>query len=743
MRRSALVLCTLFIAPSAAAQPALQWARKPVQTVTVDFGMAYDGARERLVLFGGTDGAVVRDETWEWDGSSWGLRTSVASPSARHGHRMVFDPAAARVVLFGGIDAGGGLRSDLWQWDGVEWLQRDTGSGPSPRLGHAMVYDPVRRSVVLFGGQDASGPLGDTWEWDGAQWVERFGAAPPARCGGAMAFDGARGVVVLFGGCTDGGSGSYLGDTWEWDGSTWTAAAPRQSPPALAAAELAYDPVAGRVVLFGGTSETPRAGSAATWEWDGADWTARSPSMAPPARAGFRMEWVADRRRIVAFGGSLTWGCGEFPAAVAPDTWEWDGDEWSLRTRAASPLWPGTGAAAYDEARQRIVVFKGRGTPATPETWEWDGAVWRVIPAAVQPSARDAYAIAYDPQRQRVVLFGGRGGSELGDTWEWDGTTWTEVETANAPPPRAGAAMAYDRARGEMLLFAGASGTFLDDTWSYDGADWTERQVSVVPGERLWHGMVYDEVRQVIVMFGGRDSMDLLGDTWEWDGSAWTMRAPPSAPGIRDGVSMYWDPVRGRVRFFGGTVVINYFDDTWEWDGETWVDVPTANPPPPRGFAATAYDRARDQLVIFSGFPPNADTYVLGAAEVARSSNYGRGCGGTNGVPQLAAFGRPVSGNAAFGLDVVAARGDSPFAVYLASHAGALALPGGCSVQLDPSSVFAAVGGAANASGFAHVPLPLPLGLPPFAFVAQAVVADAGSAIGVALTPGLGVTLGR
>lgn len=58
---------------------------------------------------------------------------------------------------------------------------------------------------------------------------------------------------------------------------------------------------------------------------------------------------------------------------------------------------------AYDEARQRVVVFGGRDSWATDyssETWEWDGTTWllRIAASAVEP--RGAGAAAYESYRR-------------------------------------------------------------------------------------------------------------------------------------------------------------------------------------------------------------------------------------------------------------------------------------------------------------------------------------------------------
>lgn len=36
---------------------------------------------------------------------------------------------------------------------------------------HAMAYDDARQVVVLYGGYDGAGRLGDTWTWDGVSWT--------------------------------------------------------------------------------------------------------------------------------------------------------------------------------------------------------------------------------------------------------------------------------------------------------------------------------------------------------------------------------------------------------------------------------------------------------------------------------------------------------------------------------------------------------------------------------------------
>ncbi|HEY1916107.1 MAG TPA: hypothetical protein VGH27_11100 [Streptosporangiaceae bacterium] len=86
-----------------------------------------------------------------------------------------------------------------------------------------------------------------------------------------MAYDGATRTVVLFAG----DPAAPAGDTWAWDGTTWTEQAPATRPPGLQAAGMAYDAATGSEVLFGGwyytngehDLRTVYRDSDATWTW--------------------------------------------------------------------------------------------------------------------------------------------------------------------------------------------------------------------------------------------------------------------------------------------------------------------------------------------------------------------------------------------------------------------------------------------------------------------------------------------
>lgn len=230
-----------------------QWVQQSPTTSPqprVFHAMAFDSARQRVVLFGGSNGPSYWG-TWEWDGADWAY-LSAPGPVGREGHAMAYDAARQRVVLFGGqpVPNTFPVRNDVWEWDGTSWHQPWPQNTPPARRGHAMAYDPQSQRVIVFGGMDNNGTaLADTWEWDGTDWIARFTPTyPPARHGHAMTFDPSSQSVVLFGGR----NGGDLADTWEWDGVAWTESQPLASPPAQHGHALAYDPDIELVVLHGG-----------------------------------------------------------------------------------------------------------------------------------------------------------------------------------------------------------------------------------------------------------------------------------------------------------------------------------------------------------------------------------------------------------------------------------------------------------------------------------------------------------
>jgi len=311
------------------------------------------------------------------------------------------------------------------EYSNEAWLLADSvwtrfpAQGPPARESFNMVYDHARNKTVLFSGSAIGGVPADTWEWDGVHWEEitGFQTVPESRMDHAMAFDRTTSRIVLYGGYFQ--KNSVGTDTWEYDGMDWYLKSPESSLPQLYGHKMAFDSQTGSVLLFGGVS---------------------SPE--------------------------------DYPLN---DIWKWQGTEWELlvpeTTKPPSRL---NHAMAYDEYRERLVVFGGWVNPGMDDnTWEWDGADWhKMEPATTKPPGRYDHAMTYDSERFRSVMSGGYGEEGvLNDVWEWDGNDWYPVTIlSETPPARCGQAMVYDPDQKSVMLFGGGGpGTvkFMGDTWEF------------------------------------------------------------------------------------------------------------------------------------------------------------------------------------------------------------------------------------------------------------------------------------
>lgn len=285
----------------------------------------------------------------------------------------------------------------------------------------AMAYDPTLKESILFiPSTEQNNPTkndrSQTWAWNGQtsswrRWCPTGCTQPPATYqtyygpswSASMAYDKVNHNLVLYIGATINDAGGYNGDdpqTWIWESAsqTWSRYDPaRKEPPGRSTSAMAYDEKLGKMVMFGGGTDT--------WTWDGSA----------------------------------------------------SGEKWQQQTAGPVPAFRSADSMAYDSERQVVTMFGGQdftGTQTDATTWTWDGQ-WTQHPAPGPPSRSDA-AMVFDRLGKKIILFGGeRGGDQLGDTWAWDGAVWTEQVVTAQPAARANPAMSYDEVRDEGVLFGG------------------------------------------------------------------------------------------------------------------------------------------------------------------------------------------------------------------------------------------------------------------------------------------------
>ncbi|HZQ49210.1 MAG TPA: kelch repeat-containing protein [Candidatus Dormibacteraeota bacterium] len=350
--------------------------------------MAYDSAHGELVLFGGGQDTLsnVLGDTWLLSGINtlpvnWAQSQTSTTPAARAWPAMDYDSARGVTVMFGGSTGGPGGFQETWEWDGFHWVLRTPQNSPPALNSAVMAYDSRRHVSVLFGGETAAGTASSqTWEWDGTYWTQRSPAvSPPARTSAGMVYDSSRGVMVLFGGTAN----SVLGDTWQYDGTTWTQMSTAVAPSARFGPAMAFDSARARTVLFGGEGSSGRMGD--TWEWDGTAWSQRSTAIAPYARFWASMAFDSERNRTVLFGGDHI---QPYDLGPTNDTWEWDGSQWTRDWTSAAPAVRAAQAMSFDSGRERMVLFGGNNAATSPATLFGD--TWELGSGTVSPAGNAA-----------------------------------------------------------------------------------------------------------------------------------------------------------------------------------------------------------------------------------------------------------------------------------------------------------------------------------------------------------------
>ena len=453
--------------------------------------LAYDGASEKVVLFGGV--YPVLQDTWEWDGIVWTqVQTSGAAPAP--GGRMAYDSLRRKLVM---IAADG-----TWEFSASTWTKQTSTMTPPLSSGAAMVYDSTRDRMVLLS-------YGTTWEWDGADWSARSEATPAILNTYNIAFDAARSKVVLFTGTNE---------TWDWDGTNWTLRV--RVPPPMQQHSMAYDEARGETVLYG---------QGETWLWNGTRWEQRV--VTPNPGEGGRMVYDRVRERIMLLAG---------------DFWEWDGTTWTQLVGSGANG-PGGGHMVYDSRRKVIVVFStdvGDMGISSSATWEWNGSDWTRRTSSNQPPACGDCGIAYDSLRRQTVVMGHFGGAPYTATatWLWDGIDWTLAPTLQNPVGQTLPGMAYDAARDRIVSVARWRDYGGGYEWTGDASTSWLAAASPAP-PRDWTAMAYDTRRKVLVVYGGRyaplASLNVtLHDTWETvaQGTSCSSTADCSSGACVDGV---------------------------------------------------------------------------------------------------------------------------------------------------------------------------------------------------------------
>ncbi len=178
--------------------------------------------RSQFLLYGGDDGGMTNnrfDDLWyltldvALDTATWQLLTpgGVQAP-AQSSACVVYDPAAHRLILYGGETADGVDVATTYQYllDTNVWQQdTTTGTPPSGESFAQCAWDPVSQRVLLYGGQQNGGvPLGAiaTYDPDAHVWAtpQIVSGSPGDRSDGGAVYIASLGGMLWYGGRTGG-----------------------------------------------------------------------------------------------------------------------------------------------------------------------------------------------------------------------------------------------------------------------------------------------------------------------------------------------------------------------------------------------------------------------------------------------------------------------------------------------------------------------------------------------------------
>ncbi len=322
-------------------------------------------------------------------------------PRGRYGAAMVWDAGEDQMILFGGRAKGlfgEKVLNDTWIFnlEDQTWKRLPTRSKPSARLSPGLIFDPESRQLILFGGLGRDQRFGDTWVLDLEKgiWEDITPpVSPSARSDMGLALDGKQNKALLFGGYCQESQREKCAETWIFDleSRTWSEVHPVDSPPVTYGLRLVFDPDNQRFLQWGGhmsglkDNMVQSLGYADTiWAFSFMEenWIALPDPAGAAPRERYWHHFVADpiSGEIILYGGNGGQGFLDDTWTYAPRSNRWQSIQWN-----DPPPQRIQGAAAFDDSRQKLILFGGVGDDflVYRDTWIYSAetAIWeRIIP---------------------------------------------------------------------------------------------------------------------------------------------------------------------------------------------------------------------------------------------------------------------------------------------------------------------------------------------------------------------------
>lgn len=390
--------------------------------------MVFRDYDDSVLVYGGTClPAGVSNDTWIWDGTDWTELDLERTASSKFGYGLAYDPKRNHTVIYGG--SGLSESNVTYRLSGNRWIELVGDYEPGPRT--QFVFQPSLNGdgLWLYGGQSSNDFLEDMWRLDDFRWTPVDTEDAPLFCSSPLgAIDPERERLVLL--CSD-------SETFEYDGSEWELKTSNDSPSPRRFSVMSWDPASRRIIMYGGIDDFGTYLDE-TWAWNGSQWTKLDIGRndKPKARILPTMFIDPQSNRIMLAGGI---GRPGFDADFEryEDQWRFDGSKW-VEMNPSQKLPQRYGAqVALDPNNNRILVFGGKSIDEKylGDLWAWNGTSWSEVEDGPAPPPRMNGRMVWDPSLGRIVLYGGYAGLYYSELWTFDGS-WKRIEPAAGGPVR-------------------------------------------------------------------------------------------------------------------------------------------------------------------------------------------------------------------------------------------------------------------------------------------------------------------
>ncbi len=293
---------------------------------------------------------------------------------------------------------------------------------PGARWGHVFIYHPNQQQILLFGGTRQRGGtyLNDTWIWNGNSWKKADIKGPSPRGFCAFTFHKERKTIILHGG--RGNGGLTHSDLWEWNGKNWK----KIEDKSLFKADhhqMVYINNQNSLLAFGGWNGKNVMND--TWIWNN-KWE-KLKSNSPPKRASFSMVNNKKTNSIVLYGG--LWINGQYA-----DIWKWTDNKWQSLSGPYDNSSLDHHSMIYDSKLEKIIGFGGKNYRYKFQNKTFSIENGKVVLIDSEgPSARHSFGFTFDSKKNFGYLYGGKEYIDeeqkaLSDFWRWDGKKWNKIE---------------------------------------------------------------------------------------------------------------------------------------------------------------------------------------------------------------------------------------------------------------------------------------------------------------------------